>query len=42
MNSSWPIVFGIFALVVAAFWYDATIASTGRPSSAPAHAAEVR
>jgi hypothetical protein len=42
MNSTWPIVLGIFALVAAAFWYDATIASTGTPSSTPVHAAEVR
>lgn len=27
MSSSWPIVLGVFALVVAAFWYDASNAS---------------
>jgi hypothetical protein len=35
MSSSWPILLGVFALVVAAFWYDATNAS----ASASAHAA---
>jgi hypothetical protein len=35
MNSSWPILLGMFALVVAAFWYDASNAS----ASASAHAA---
>ncbi len=42
MNSSWPIVLGIFALVVAAFWYDANVAAAGASSPEPAHAAEVR
>ena len=35
MNSSWPILLGVFALVVAAFWYDASNVS----ASASAHAA---
>jgi hypothetical protein len=38
MSSSWPILLGVFALVVAAFWYDATNAS----ASALAHAVQVR
>jgi hypothetical protein len=29
MSSSWPILLGIFAVVVGAIWYDATIASAG-------------
>jgi hypothetical protein len=41
MSSSWPILLGVFALVVAAFWYDATNASASA-SSASTHAAEVR
>jgi hypothetical protein len=42
MSSSWPIVLGIFAVIVAAFWYDATIASANSPSSVPAQAVRVR
>ena len=41
MNSSWPILLGVFALVVAAFWYDASNVSA-TALSASAHAAEVR
>lgn len=43
MSSSWPILLGVFALVVAAFWYDASNASASA-ANAPAHAAaaEVR
>jgi hypothetical protein len=42
MSSSWPILLGVFALVVAAFWYDASNASASAPG-APVHAAaEVR
>jgi hypothetical protein len=35
MSSSWPILLGVFALVVAAFWYDATVASAGAAASLP-------
>jgi hypothetical protein len=42
MSSSWPIVLGIFAVIVAAFWYDATIASASSPSPAPVQAVGVR
>ncbi|HTQ48673.1 MAG TPA: hypothetical protein VMI75_38210 [Polyangiaceae bacterium] len=41
MNSSWPILLGVFALVVAAFWYDASNASASA-ANASAHVAEVR
>ena len=34
MNSTWPIVFGILAVVAAAFWYDATVASHGGSGNA--------
>jgi hypothetical protein len=36
MSSSWPIVLGVFALVVAAFWYDANVASAWAPAALPA------
>lgn len=39
MSSSWPILLGVFALVVAAFWYDASNASASASSAAGAHAA---
>ena len=36
MSSSWPILIGMFAVVFAAFWYDASVAAAGAPqSSAP-------
>jgi len=35
MSSSWPIVFGIFAIVVAAFWYDASISSANAQPASP-------
>jgi hypothetical protein len=36
MSSSWPIVLGFVVIVIAAFWYDATIAPTaGHLSEAP-------
>jgi hypothetical protein len=38
MNSSWPILLGVFALVVAAFWYDASNASASA-ANASAHVA---
>lgn len=38
MSSSWPILLGVFALVVAAFWYDANNAAAAA-SGAPVHAA---
>ena len=41
MTSSWPILLGVCALIVAAFWYDASNASANAPG-APAQAAEVR
>jgi hypothetical protein len=41
MSSSWPILLGVFALVVAAFWYDDSNAVSA--ASASTHAAtEVR
>ncbi len=41
MTSSWPIVFGMFAVVIAALWYDATVASARAPSAqAATHAHE--
>ncbi len=39
MSSSWPILLGVFALVVAAFWYDASNASASAASAPGAHAA---
>jgi hypothetical protein len=43
MSSNSPILVGIFAVLVAAFWYDATVASTGAHSTeARAGAAHVR
>src|SRR5271165_5207208 len=36
MSSSWPILVGMFAVVFAAFWYDAAVAAAGAAqSSAP-------
>jgi hypothetical protein len=35
MRSSWPILLAIFALVVAAFWYDASHASASASHGAP-------
>lgn len=29
MSSSWPILVGMIAVVFAAFWYDASVATTG-------------
>jgi hypothetical protein len=40
-NSSWPIVLAIVAVVAAAFWYDAKVASAGASSPKHAHAAGV-
>jgi hypothetical protein len=37
MSSSWPIVLGMLAVVFAAFWYDASVASA-KDSAAAAHA----
>ncbi|HXN30746.1 MAG TPA: hypothetical protein VN894_02750 [Polyangiaceae bacterium] len=43
MSSSWPILVGFLAIVVAAFWYDATVApASGHLSEAPAPAAQPR
>lgn len=41
MSRTWPIVFGLFALVVAAFWYDANYASA-RPGAPDVHASDGR
>ncbi len=41
MSSSWPIVLGVFAIVVAAFWYDASNASASAASPLSAQAAQV-
>ena len=38
MNSTWPIVLGILAVVAAAFWYDASVASRSDALEAPAPA----
>ena len=38
MSSSWPILLGVFALVVAAFWYDASNASASASARAAAAA----
>jgi hypothetical protein len=38
MRSSWPIVLGIFGIVVAAYWYDATNASANASQQAPSSA----
>jgi hypothetical protein len=36
MTSSWPIVIAILGLVVAAFWYDASVASaSAQPQPTP-------
>jgi hypothetical protein len=35
MSSSWPILLGVVVIVVAAFWYDATIAPAARPPGMP-------
>jgi len=43
MSSSWPILLGVFAVVVAAFWYDATIAAGGgSPALVPVRVKESR
>jgi hypothetical protein len=38
MSSSWPILFGMIAVVFAAFWYDASVATAAAqtPVAAPA------
>jgi hypothetical protein len=43
MKSSWPVVFGFCAVVVAAFWYDARIAdpASASQSAEPSQAAAV-
>ncbi len=39
MTSSWPIVIAIIGLVVAAFWYDASVASaSAQPQLTPPNA----
>lgn len=37
MSSSWPILVGMIAVVFAAFWYDASVATTA-PQPPPAQA----
>jgi hypothetical protein len=32
MSSSWPILVGMFAVVFAAFWYDAAVAAPQPPA----------
>ena len=38
MSSSWPIVVGMIAVVFAAFWYDASVATAGARETAPPQA----
>jgi hypothetical protein len=42
MSSSWPILLGFIVIVVAAFWYDATVAPPGHLSEAPAPTTQAR
>ena len=42
MTSSWPIVFGVFVLIIAACWYDASVAAAlSNPLSHPAPRAQL-
>ncbi len=42
MSSSWTILLGFIVVVVAAFWYDATVAPSSHLSEAPAPATQAR